>query len=1038
GEPTPAGDVHDLARLLAGALAPVPAAAPAAGAEGLPLAALDAGGNAALAGALSADPSRRPGSCRALVEACRARLVPTAAAGVAAAPMAAPTAAALPAAAPRPASPAGARPAVVSPPRVPSQHRPTVSPSRRRGGPRPVDVALGVAAVLLLSLAGLWFWSQRASRSVSVTGEAPWTTVAEEGRLAARFASVLTVEATGEVPPLRCRLLGQTRRLDLVVRGTTVEAVQTLGPGQATRLAEAILPAACQAGDVLAVVASPSSIDLFVNGIRVLAAPWPMEALHSVLWQVPPGAASPGRVRLQKIGTLLFADDFMHGENDLGEWQARSGTWTVHALQNPIRSANPFSFLGQGDDALATAGYWFWRDYRLAFSAHPLPGTAFGAKLCWVSPELGYELLWSQPAAGPGQLSLRRVAGSSRQDLAQVELSFAPAQWYRLEVSQVAGVFHVRIDGSIVLSALDPAPLLGGAVGLWSRGGEGTVFDDVVVSPVEEVHFDFSRQSSRGVSLLRPVGPGASSGGAAAGEGFDVGGVVLENARVAVQLDGLPALSPGDGLELLARRRAGEELALRVHRGRDGWQARIVSRQVGQEAVLAEAPLGLPGAESRVSLHVLGGEAWGVVNGAMVVLASDVPVRGQGTVGLRLPAAGGVTRRSLEVCAEKPLTELENRVEMFTHEESMQSWSSPVQEWRPEPGGRWATYWHRSDFWQDLVAVLRVAALPSADAPEAVGLALRAPSAAGDAAASAGLALVIDPEAHRLQLVGLPQGPRELSLLKQRVQELALERRGGRVLARLNGQVVWNELLPDDLRGLCEIGRFGRGNTKEWAEAVTLRAGGVAVYPFKQAPVDWFPVTGVWEVTNRWQCDPRWSFYSGVQRGGVACNWNKVRHGENVTVEFFAGPKMDQNRGRKYEYAADINAVLCADGRDLVSGYSFLFGGWDDRGSQIVRGHEIVGENRRVAIPRDSTTHRRWFYIKLRKAGNRLSFWVDGTLVATYEDAKPLSGDRFGLWTWDNGIMVAQCRVSTDGPGLAAAPVASHLMAAPKTPYDKP
>ncbi|NLD45063.1 MAG: hypothetical protein GX657_16405, partial [Chloroflexi bacterium] len=150
GEPTPAGDVHDLARLLAGALAPVPAA----GAERLPLAALDAAGNAALAGALSADPSRRPGSCRALVEACRAGLVPTAVAGVPAAPMAAPTADALPAAAPRPATAAGARPAVVSPPRVPSQHRPTVSRSRRRG-PRPVDVALGVAAVLLLSLAGL-------------------------------------------------------------------------------------------------------------------------------------------------------------------------------------------------------------------------------------------------------------------------------------------------------------------------------------------------------------------------------------------------------------------------------------------------------------------------------------------------------------------------------------------------------------------------------------------------------------------------------------------------------------------------------------------------------------------------------------------------------------------------------------------------------------------------------------------------------------------------------------------------------------------
>ena len=76
--------------------------------------------------------------------------------------------------------------------------------------------------------------------------------------------------------------------------------------------------------------------------------------------------------------------------------------------------------------------------------------------------------------------------------------------------------------------------------------------------------------------------------------------------------------------------------------------------------------------------------------------------------------------------------------------------------------------------------------------------------------------------------------------------------------------------------------------------------------------------------------------------------------GPSALREFFAGPRMDRDRGTTYNYAADFNAVLATDGSDIVSGYSFLFGGWDDRGSQIVRGHEIVGENRRVAIPRDS------------------------------------------------------------------------------------
>ena len=77
----------------------------------------------------------------------------------------------------------------------------------------------------------------------------------------------------------------------------------------------------------------------------------------------------------------------MHGEDELGEWEPKSGEWTVHALQNPIRSANPFSFLGRGSDALAVAGKWFWRDYSVSVAAHPLPGSAFGLKFCWNGDE---------------------------------------------------------------------------------------------------------------------------------------------------------------------------------------------------------------------------------------------------------------------------------------------------------------------------------------------------------------------------------------------------------------------------------------------------------------------------------------------------------------------------------------------------------------------------------------------------------------------------------------------------------------------------
>jgi hypothetical protein len=893
-----------------------------------------------------------------------------------------------------------------------------------------VNAALAVALVVVLLLAGLWGWRRYAPRRAAAAPEKPWATVDEQTRLAPRFAYTLTLAPGIEAPRLSLRVIGQTRRLDLLLDGAGVSAREVRGRGQSALLGKASLASPCKAGDTVAVTATPDSLELFLNGLRAIAVPWPLEPMAKAQWQVPPGAARPGEFRLQKIGTLVFADDFMHGEEELGEWKPQSGTWTVHALQNPIRSANPFSFLGQGDDALATAGQWFWRGYRFAAAAHPLAGASFGLKFCWTAPDRAYEIVWTAAAEGPGTLRLTRVTPAGTSELGTASLGFVPAQWYRLEASQVEGAIHISVDGALVISAVDPNPLLGGAVGLWSRGGEGTVFDDVTVSPVEQVHFDFARQSGRGVSLLRPL-PADS----AAGTG--VGGVLLENACVSTTLRGLPALKAGDGIELLARRRSGEELALQLDRDNAGWEARLLARQVGRETTLAKDRVTAPGADAVVSLHVLGEEAWGTLDGNLIAFAAGVPVRGQGVVGVRLPGTASLTQRALAVRPERPLEEIENRVETFEHEASMQNWSSPVLEWNIEYGGKWPTYWHRSDFWQDLSVTLRLADLPADSANGVLGVAWRNPEKPAGATEAPTLALLLDPEARELQLLGLPKGPQSLKLLKERVSELALDRRGGRALARLNGRVVWNEPLPDPLRGLCEVGRYGRGNTKEWAEAVTIRAAGVDTYPFKHAPAEWFPVRGVWEVTNRWQCDPRWSFYSGVQRGGVACNWNKVRHGPNVTVEFFAGPKMDQERGRKYEYVGDINAVVCADGRDVSSGYSFMFGGWDDRGSQIVRGAEIVGENRRIAVPRESSTHRRWFYLKLRKAGNQLGFWVDGSLVATYQDPQPLTGDRFGLWTWDNGIMVAQCRVASDSGGDSVPPTGTAADTAPKTPYDR-
>ena len=109
-----------------------------------------------------------------------------------------------------------------------------------------------------------------------------------------------------------------------------------------------------------------------------------------------------------------------------------------------------------------------------------------------------------------------------------------------------------------------------------------------------------------------------------------------------------------------------------------------------------------------------------------------------------------------------------------------------------------------------------------------------------------------------------------------------------------------------------------------------------------------------------------------------------------------------------------------------------MFGGWKNRGTQLVRGSDIIHENT-SAIIKASNLHHHWFQVKVRRYGQRYTVWVDGTIVADILDDLPASGNRFCLWTWNNGVMIAQLRFSTDIPTQMAPP--EIINKSPRTPY---
>jgi hypothetical protein len=196
---------------------------------------------------------------------------------------------------------------------------------------------------------------------------------------------------------------------------------------------------------------------------------------------------------------------------------------------------------------------------------------------------------------------------------------------------------------------------------------------------------------------------------------------------------------------------------------------------------------------------------------------------------------------------------------------------------------------------------------------------------------------------------------------------------------------------------------------------------------FSMAPTAWRTAgAAIAEVTNRWQCDPRWSFLSlendltapRILANMPAVMWSKYEFPGDLFIEFFVGNKMESQRGQPYFYARDINVTICSDGADLNKGYTFMWGGFNNDSSMILRnGVKVASVPAR--IPRDMNYTRHWFHVTVEKRGARLSFRVDRFLAdehgqpeLVYEDPQPLTGNRLAIWTWDHAISIARVRLS--------------------------
>jgi hypothetical protein len=757
--------------------------------------------------------------------------------------------------------------------------------------------------------------------------------------------------------------------------------------------------------------------------------------------QAAVGQSGPGLQfrlpRLVETETVLFLDDFMRPAEAPSAWRAVAGKWQNKGIRNPSMSANAFRFSAAGRPALAVTGQHTWDQYSFAASVCGAPGGQVGLVFSY-RDERNYCLFrWGarekplESAAGLAELV--RVSGGVETILQRALIGYIPEQWYRVDVTLGWGWTELAIDGQRLLAAADAA-LSGGLVGLWANAEAETLFDDVRVLETADFQERFYGPASTWSSWDFLDGDWQLADGVAA-QGLQFSGpasgalAVFGSARwtnCAVRAEILPQAGKC-GLVYHYRDAANYSC---LSYDCDAGRIELVGVRNGAARSLGAAETRLEPGMHRFEVRLDRGLVRATVDGASELLAwqtdqeqGGLGLPGSGRAGLAVWGGKGLARSlGVQLLAEiEPLPVINP---IFAADAEMTPWSSWQGDWATDGAARGreagAIRWHRARFSGDVTMLTEVAGVPK-DEKEPAELALsvaKSGESSGNGyilklsrpgAAKTGASLVLVREGQKVAEAAAGGGGR--------IWTVALRKAGPFVVGYLNSResLVWRD--PEPLDGQ-KVAWYSRGFTVE-EDGARVYSGAVQNETFDRAPAEWRVADGIWEISNRWQCDPRWSFFSGraaSRQKKLAALWSKRELGDDAVVEFFAGIKMDSSRGGQYQYARDINCTLSADGKDLASGYSFLFGGFDDDHSAILRkGVEVARTpSGQGVIPRQGAIHHRWFYIRAERRGPHLRFTVDGGRLVdlSYTDPEPLAGRRLAIWTWDDGIMVSRVRVS--------------------------
>ncbi len=747
----------------------------------------------------------------------------------------------------------------------------------------------------------------------------------------------------------------------------------------------------------------PGEVTVFFDGRAVLLA-----ALDALDGKV--AAQGLEEVHCQATGAIYFHDDFMRAQGEANPWETPEGAWELHKTEGvPEQGANPFAFRGKAEErAVALAGYWFWDDYDLSASVRS-SAPAVGIYAHYQAPD-DYLLLhmeYADEPSAPARVSIVRRTPRGQHTLAQARVDCERDQWQRLRLRLSGGNLIATVDGQPVAQLADEHARGWGQIGLHVEHGSA-LFDDVEVLSWEGLprpvgaegpwawQVDHGKCDSAGPDALRLEPHGFARVISGWSGGYDM------VASAQVQL----GRSQEAGL-LLRYQSPRDYYALSVKRAGRALVLRLVRNRRGEQEVLAQRPLpGDAGQWRQLTATLQGERIVASVNGAQQFRVADAAL-GQGRMGLFCEGKGPVLFRRIQAV---PPTNDEHTTDPPTPPYAgiidRHTWASRASSWFPRPEDL-DLFWHRGLFAGPVRT--RIGVHRDSNGPAASSLVV----GDGQGLDSGYRLTASQPAANRpisVKLLRLGKEVKSASAGFRRPDGfvMSLERVSDLVLGRINGQVVISYRDPDPLTDAERVGLRRDAAILDPSDTEVISPD-VRTYTFTRAPADWRPLSGTWEVSNRWSCSPQWTWLAGWNPSDEARIRTRRPYDGDQQVDIYVAAKMmPKGNGKHYEELRDLRAGLCGD--DQGNGYRFIIGGKDNTYSCIERNGQVVTQNTTYRIP-TAGIHNNWLLVTLVKRANVVSVNVWDREILRYEDPEPFEGGYISLGTHHNGIIVPRVSI---------------------------